>query len=58
MKTAFFASWRCLCTDVEPTKDAIARYCPNHNRELLGPVQTVEIDETTTFGVEATGSAL
>lgn len=50
---AFFGSWRCNCTDVQCNKESIARNCPTHSRELLGPVQQVEVPEDFKFGVEA-----
>lgn len=50
---AFFGSWRCNCTDVQHSKEAIARNCPTHSRELLGPIQPVQVAEDFRFGVEA-----
>lgn len=50
---AFFGSWRCNCTSVQHSNEAIERNCPKHSRELLGPVQAVEVPEDFNFGVEA-----
>lgn len=55
MKT-FFGTWRCNCTDVQTSKAAIARFCPNHNRELLGPVAPVNVPKNFALGVEGAAS--
>lgn len=52
MTTAFFASWRCCCTNVQTNKDAITRRCPTHNQELLGPIEQVEINDSISIGIE------
>lgn len=36
-KLAAFGSWRCNCTALEATMEAIPDHCPEHNEPLLGP---------------------
>lgn len=56
MKTVYFGSWRCNCTNVQPTKEAISTRCPTHGSELLGPVKAVLVNASTEYGLKEGGT--
>lgn len=51
--TFYFGSWRCNCTSLQAVEGKIPSKCPNHGRELLGPICKVEAPADTEIGVKA-----